>query len=306
MRLWPWHWDDGIFNIILAFSALCITLSLSLLRIWSISRERMTRDLVFLGLHITSVLSVVGYVLLHAEYTQEDLWQCRMSNCFQYTGEYLRRMFELWIYWFRLNAFIGPVYPKWIRYPAILPMVAWVILLSLALNVEWSPNKGSFVDDEGFCLDERHISYHYVVNTVLVAVLFQGLPSFAYLILFIIPLLKYRDDMFITIARKHVLIATADILIDLIFLIVIISTHQSNASFWNASTILYIGLTVSNLLLIFVFADWRDYFCIRNTALIAEETKAITCSSLVTLGRLSTQSCSLHAPLLNETELQEK
>jgi len=204
-------------------------------------------------------------------------------------------MFELWIYWLRLNAFFGPVYPKWIRYPAVLPMVGWVILLSLVLNVEWSPNNGSFVDDEGFCWDERHISYHFVINTVVEAMLFQGLPSTAYLLLFIVPLLKYRDDMFITIARKHVLIATADIFIDLIFIVVIIAKDQSK----NAITILYIGLTVSNLLLIFIFVDWRDYFCIRNTTLIVEETN--TCSSLVTLGRLSTQSSSLQAPLLNET-----
>jgi len=135
MRLWPWHVDDSIFNIILAFSALCITLSLSILRIWFISRERIARDLAFLGLHITSALSVVGYVLLHAKYSPEDLGLCRMSNCFQYIGEYLRRMFALWIYYLRLNAFIGPVYPKWIRYPAILPMAGWVILLSLLLIV---------------------------------------------------------------------------------------------------------------------------------------------------------------------------
>jgi len=300
MRLWPWYVDDSTFNIILAYTALWITLSLSIIRIWSISCRRISRDLAFLGLHLMSAVSVVGYVLSHSEYTQDDQWLCIMTNCFQYIGEYLRRMFALWIYLLRLNAFIGLVYPKWVRYPAVMPMVGWVIVLSLVLNIEWSPDrdKGSFIE-EGVCMDQRHTSTGYVYDTVVVAVLFQGLPSIIYLLLFIIPLLKYRDNVFVSVVRKHVFIAMADITIELLFIIAVIANHEMNISYWNACSILYIGLTFSNVVLIFIFKDWRDYFCIRKVNVFKEEIKEMACGSRL---QLSIQSNSLQVPLLDETK----
>jgi len=102
--------------------------------------------------------------------------------------------------------------------------------------------------------------------------------------------------MFITIAPKHVLIATADIFIDLLLIIVILGTGLSEASSWNMCTILYIGLIGSNVLLIFVFADWRDYFCIRNMLVKENEIKAKSSSSVVVLRR----SSPLQVPLLDK------
>jgi len=301
MRLWPWYVDEGTFSIILVLTAFWTTLSLSITRVWWISCERICRDLAFLGLHVMSALSVFGYILSHAEYSQDDQGLCIMTNCFQYIGEYLRRMFALWIYLLRLNVFIGIVYPKWVRYPAVIPMLCWVIVLSLVLNIEWSPDKdkGSFIE-EGVCMDQRRTSSLYVYDTVVAGVSFQCLPSIIYLVLFIVPLLKYRENAFITIVRRHVFIAIADITIELLFFIavVLVANQQMNMSYWNAGTILYLGLIFSNIVLIFIFKDWRDYFCIRTITVFEEDIKEKACSSLV---QLPIQSNSLQEPLLDET-----
>jgi len=304
MRLWPWHLDDSIFSIVLAISALLITLSLAILRIVSISSGRICRDLVYLGLHLMSALSVIGYVLLHAEYNADDLELCQMSNCFQYTGEYLRRMFALWIFWLRLNAFIGPVYPKWLWYPTLIPIVGWIINLSLVLSIEFGGDEGSFVSDDGICLDRRHISDEYVFNSCVVAALFEVLPSIVFLVLFIIPLLKYRDDVLGKTIRKHVLIATVDLVVELLFITLVIANDMSNASFWEANIILYIGLIVNNVILIFIFADWRKYFCINNMPQFIQLIKIRDPKE--SLRQLSIRSNSLQQPLLKETELLQK
>jgi len=301
MRLWPWYVDEGTFSIILVLTAFWTTLSLSITRVWWISCERICRDLAFLGLHVMSALSVFGYILSHAEYSQDDQGLCIMTNCFQYIGEYLRRMFALWIYLLRLNVFIGIVYPKWVRYPAVTPMLCWVIVLSWVLHIEWSSNKdtGSFIED-GVCRDQRYTSSGYVYGSVVAAVSFQGLPSIIYLVLFIIPLLKYSENAFITIVRKHVFITMADITIELLFIIAVVANQQMNMSYWNPGRTLYLGLIFSNVVPIFIFQDWRDYFCIRTvtSSIFEDNIKEKACSSLV---QLSIQPNSLQEPLIDKT-----
>jgi len=245
-----------------------------------------------------SALSVTGWMLRKAEYNSDDLGLCRMSNCFQYTGEYLRRMFALLIFWLRLNALIGPVYPKWVRYPALLPIFAWIIALPLVLNIEYSDVKGSFVDDDDVCRDQRYISYHYVFDTCVVAVLFEGLSSIGYLVLFVMPLLKYGDDVLGRAVRKHVLIAAVEIVVQLLLITIIMANDSSSRSLKSASLILYTGLTLNNVILIFVFNDWRKYICVRNVPKFKCERTSR--ASTVPSERLSIQSNSLQTLLLLE------
>jgi len=265
MRLWPWHVDNKTSAITVAFTALAITIILGTIRAVSISRDRICRDFLMLGVHMMSALSVTGYILLHAEFRKNDLELCQLSNSFQYIGEYLRRMFSLCVFYVRLNALIGPVYPKWIRYPALLPITLIVTFLCLVLRYDLHSDKGAFIDSNGICGDLRPGSSFLIMDTSIILSILQGLPSIFYLILFILPLLKYEDDVLGSTIRKHIAITTVDILLELSFVVIVFSGEQKVfATYWTAQTVLYIGLIVSNIMLIFIFADWRKYFCIRG------------------------------------------
>jgi len=266
MRLWPWSVDNKTSHIIVAFTALAITIILATIRAVSISCGTICRDFVMLGLHLTSALSVAGFILLHAEFRNDDLELCQLSNSFQYSGEYLRLIFSLCVFWLRLNALIGPVYPKWIRYPTLLPITLTFMFLCWLLNTNFNTAKGAFIDDSGICREFRSGSSFLITDdTCIILSILQGLPSIFYLTLFILPLLKYQDDVLGSIIRKHIAITAVDIIVELICVVLVFSSqHMVLATYWTVQMVVYGGLIVSNIMLIFVFADWRKYFCIRG------------------------------------------
>lgn len=287
MQLWPWRVNNKKCDVIVAFTALAVSFILAILRLISVSRKSIRRDLVMLGLHIASALSVVGFILLHAEFNPSDVEFCRMSNCFQWTGEYLRRLFALCVYWLRLSAFIGPIYPNSVGYFTLLPIILYVIFLcvSLLLNLQLSSDKGAHISKDGVCGVLRSDSSVLVLDTCVI--LTMGLTSMAYLTLFILPLLKYnKDNVLNKTMRKHVVITSVDIILELLVMAIILSDeHMQFSTYWKAQFYMYFGLICSNVMLIFVFADWRKYLCITDKCI---KRKGDYCGE--TIGRMDNPS----------------
>jgi len=265
MRIWPWYVDNNAVAIVVAFTALVTTVVLAIFRAASISRNRLCRDIVMLGLHLISALSVVGYILLHAEFYPGDLMQCQISNSIQYIGEFLRRMFSLSVYYLRLDALIGPVYPTWVRYPALFPIIITPIFLIWALDIELDTSLGAYIDDKGACRDYHEKASSLLIKAGVCLAIFDAVPSVVYLTMFILPLLKYQDDSINSTIKKHIGIAALGIVIDMLF-VVLVFRYTGDFPYWcfRALLILYIGVIFSNIMLIFVFADWRKYFCMKD------------------------------------------
>jgi len=284
-------------EIVFTFAALLITFILTTLRVVSISRRTICRDFVMLGLHVMSVLSLVGFILLHSEFYPGDIELCRLSNSLQYTGEYLRRICALGVYGLRLNAFIGPIYPKWVRYISLFPIALFITFLCSVLNIEESAHKGAFITDDGVCWDLRSDSSFLILDIFVIMAILEAVPHIIYLALFIFPMLKYRYDVLSSNIRKHFLIAAVDIVVELLFVAVVMSTrHKPSPSYWTAQLMLYSGLVCSNVMLIFVFVDWRKYLCIKDSCLYRDRFHSE--ESNEALEKISLQANSIEKALL--------
>jgi len=131
------------------------------------------------------------------------------------------------------------------------------------LNLKVSPDKGAYISEDGVCGVLGSDSSVLIVDTCVV--LTMGLTSMVYLTLFILPLLKYKNNMLNKTIRKHVLITAVDIILELVVLAIILSDEQLEfKTYWKAQLYMYIGLICSNVMLIFVFANWRKYLCITD------------------------------------------
>jgi len=222
MRLWPWYVENNIVAIVVAFTALLTVVVLTTLRTVSISRIRIFRDFVMLGLHVMSAMSVIGFIFLHAKFDPGDLWLCQMSTSFQHIGECLRRMFSLCVYYLRLKSLIGPVYPIWVRYPTLLPIILPLVFLYYVLYLDLNTDKGAFISDKEVCGDLRSTPYSLILATCANLSILEALPSIVYLMLFIVPLLKYQEDVLRSIVKKHIGIAAINIIVELFLLVVVL------------------------------------------------------------------------------------
>lgn len=291
------HVSVNAAEIAFAWTTVVITLYLAILRTLAMSRGTIGRDFLMLGTHVVSALSVVGWVLVHSEFDPNELVLCRLSKSLQYTGEYMRRIFALCVYWLRLNTVIGPVYPIWLRYPTLLPIPLCLFSLCLVLSTE---REGAFISDDGSCsVSQSNTSYFIRYYTFEIFDLLQAITSIGYLALFIFPLMKYKDEVLNRIMKKHILIAAIDIILELLFFIVLFGTGRYSvfSSYLAAQVIVYVGMISSNIILIFVFKDWRKYLCI--TERCKNRGKDPFKKPLNTREKIAIEACSLEERLLS-------
>jgi len=295
LRLSAFGVNGNLADIVVAFSALVITLILTILRVIAMCRGSMGRDFVMLGIHVLSVLSAIGFMVDQSEFNMDELALCRIGYCLQGSAEYLRRILALCIYWLRLNAFIGPIYPTWLRYLTMLPTVLLLIFPCLVFN-ECGKALAAVVDGACWFMQTNSLSSDRRTLEIFVSLL--GLISVVYLSLFIFPLVKYQDDVLIRTIRKHVLITGADIIVELPYLAVVCgSEHIGFSEYSSSQIILYFELIYTNVILIFVFADWRKYLCITDRCKNQNEDHVM--ESLSARQRISFQTGALEEKLVS-------
>merc|ERR1711879_260206 len=146
---------------------------------------------------------------------------CQISNSIQYIGEFLRRMFSLSVYYLRLHALIGPVYPKWVRYPAMFPIIITPVFLFWVLYIELNTRGGAFINDKGVCGDYREDASSLVIKAGVCLAIFDAVPSVVYLTMFIVPLLQYQDDTINSTIKKHIGIAVLGVSVEMLFVVLV-------------------------------------------------------------------------------------
>jgi len=285
MIVWPLYTNNNedVAAVVLATAAMVVTLALATVRGLTYSRKARSRDLAMIGVHLTSALSAFGFILLHCYYDDSDIGLCRFTVSMWYSGEYLRRSLICVIYYLRLNELIGLVYPKWLRYVALGPI--FVMLISWLVSFDSINTPGGVAEIyDGNCGGmEQHVTSFLIEDACLILVVIGGLSLVCYLLLFLVPLLKYSIEYIGSANRKRFLITVVDIFAELVFLLLLIGGEHA-ATVWVGLALLYLGLICGNVLLIFVYADWRRCFCMsaleRMPSIEREENSGINLTTI--------------------------
>jgi len=262
MKLYPLTFDGNadLVAVILAVIAVVLTLTLAVLRLHQISQETLTRDSVMFGLHLASAFLASGFILAHCYFVEQDDSFCKLMLAFIWCGWSFRRIFCCIIYYLRFKALIGAVYRPWWKYPALLPISCMVLLLCVTIGIHFGSREG------GDCYISNYASVLFTVDTGIALGSVYVISSVGYLVLFIVPLLKYNDDHIGSQNKKHFLITITDIVVELLFLFLGYGGYLTRAvwMFWAGVVSQYIGLISTNILVIFVFANWSKYLCITS------------------------------------------
>jgi len=275
MEIWPLHTNNNedVAAVVLATVAMVVTLALATVRGMTYSQKTRWRDIAMIGVHLTSALSALAFILLHCWYEDSDVGLCRFNVSMWYSGEYLRRSLSCVIYYLRLNALIGLVYPKWLRYVATGPICVMLIFWLVSFKSINNPGGVAEINDGNCGGIEHHVSSFLIEDTCLILVIIGGLSLVCYLLLFLIPLIKYSIEYIGSANRKRFLITVVDIFAELVFLLLLIGGEHA-ATVWVGLALLYGGLICGNVLLVFVYADWRRCFCVsepQRITLVQEE-----------------------------------
>jgi len=262
MEIWPLNTNNNedVAAVVLATVAMVVTLALATVRGMTYSQKARWRDLAMICVHLTSALSALAFILLHCYYKDSDVGLCRFNVSMWYSGEYLRRSFSCVIYYLRLNTLIGLVYPKWLRYVALGPICIMLIFWLVTFGSINTPGGVAEINDGNCGGIEQHVTSFLIEDTCLILVVTGGLSLVCYLLLFLVPLIKYSIEYIGSANRKRFLITVVDIFAELVFLLLLIGGENA-ATVWVGLALLYGSLICGNVLLIFVYADWRRCFC---------------------------------------------
>jgi len=161
------------------------------------------------------------------------------------------------VWYIRLRTLIGPVYPRWVQYPTLLLTSGLPVLFlidAITISGRIKELKIGFVCDYSSPLRD----FYMLISGILLVV-----PAIVFLILFLAPICQYCYDQtssFMSLIFHHVVITMLDIIIHATFMIVYETFDKSadRNGFHKLLISRNLGVLVSNLLIIFVFVDWRE------------------------------------------------
>jgi len=228
-------------------------------------RQVQKRDLVQLVAHLSSTLWMLAvWVKTNRDWDEEsDLYLCTTVIVLTHSGRLVQNFAMLLVWYIRFRTLIGPIYPYWVQYPTML-MTLGVPVFFVYDSVTLS---GGFKE-----IGSRGAGCYYsgsLDNFVLVAGILLVVPASILLVMFILPLSYYaylRTSEFVSFMMKHMVVTMLDIIIQVSFMISYETFDQdaNRPGFHLLLSARNIGVLVSNLLLIYVFADWRErlfYVC---------------------------------------------
>lgn len=220
-------------------------------------REVAPRDIIQLVIHLSSTLWAAAFWMKFTYDWDEDVdkplctWSVLSIHFMQLT-----QIFSTLLVWYiRLRTLIGPVYPHWVQYPTVFLITGIPILFIIDASTVSSGFKE--VSSIGtVCYYSGPLSEFVLVSKVLLVV-----PALVYLIMFLAPLIHHRyiqtSDFFDLILR-HIMITMFDITINIAVVIAYETFDEDRYGLHILLSIINVGIFVSNLLIIFVFADWRE------------------------------------------------